>query len=252
MSGVAPPKKQDYRQRAHCNPLSDSLIPHPNSPQEVDWKLHFPAFFGVQQTGPTPLNTADTPIVYKEHNTQKKPSILDIGCGYGALIIKLGELFPNDMVLGMEIRDKVTKFTGALIDSNRANHNTSHNVSVVRTNSMKYLVYYIYPKTLEKIFICFPDPHFKKSNHRRRIITRGLLSVYAYLMKSAGRLYFITDVLELYEWVCEAGRDHPLFESVEVDPEDMLIKAMRDTNEGQKVRRNGGTTYCCIFSRVAY
>ena len=44
------------------------------------------------------------------------------------------------------------------------------NVSVVRTNAMKYLPRYFGKGQLTKMFFCFPDPHFKRANHRRRII----------------------------------------------------------------------------------
>jgi hypothetical protein len=36
---------------------------------------------------------------------------------------------------------------------------------------MKYLPHFLEKGQLEKIFFCFPDPHFKAKNHRRRIIT---------------------------------------------------------------------------------
>ncbi|KAF4739444.1 tRNA (guanine-N(7)-)-methyltransferase, partial [Perkinsus olseni] len=36
------PKKADFRQRAHCNPLSDPLMVYPVSPRHVDWSMHFP------------------------------------------------------------------------------------------------------------------------------------------------------------------------------------------------------------------
>lgn len=45
------------------------------------------------------------------------------------------------------------------------------NASVMRTNCMKYLPNYFEKGQLTKIFICFPDPHFKAKNHRRRIVT---------------------------------------------------------------------------------
>jgi hypothetical protein len=53
----------------------------------------------------------------------------------------------------------------------------------------------------------FQDPHFKASNHRRRIIQHTLLAEYAYLLAPGGRLYTITDVEALGIWmVSRAGR----------------------------------------------
>ena len=31
----------------------------------------------------------------------------DIGCGYGGLLVQLGPMFPQSLILGMEIRVKV-------------------------------------------------------------------------------------------------------------------------------------------------
>ena len=93
--------------------------------------------------------------------------------------------------------------------------NKYDNISVVRTNSMRHLCQYFPKGSLEKIFICFPDPHFKVKNKRRRIINTGFLSEYAYLLKSGGKLYFITDVLELNEWHMEHLNSHLMFKLVE-------------------------------------
>ena len=57
---------------------------------------------------------------------------------------------------------------------------------------MRYLPNYFRKHQLEKMFFCFPDPHFKVKNHRRRIISLALLNDYAYFLKPGGRLYTIT------------------------------------------------------------
>lgn len=57
---------------------------------------------------------------------------------------------------------------------------------------MRYLPNFFRKHQMEKIFICFPDPHFKAKNHRRRIVSHILLSEYAYLLKPGGRLYTVT------------------------------------------------------------
>lgn len=47
----------------------------------------------------------------------------------------------------------------------------AQNAACLRTNAMKYLPHFFVKGQLEKIFFCFPDPHFKAKNHRRRIVS---------------------------------------------------------------------------------
>lgn len=69
------------------------------------------------------------------------PSIVDIGCGYGGLLFELSKEFPKELILGMEIRDKVTNFVVQKINSTRINsgYKDYMNIGVVRTNTMKTL-----------------------------------------------------------------------------------------------------------------
>jgi tRNA (guanine-N7-)-methyltransferase len=49
-------------------------------------------------------------------------NILDVGCGYGGLLYNMAPyLGPEDIALGMEIRDKVTNFVGDKIKTLRIN-----------------------------------------------------------------------------------------------------------------------------------
>lgn len=38
----------------------------------------------------------------------KLPEFVDVGCGYGGLLIKLSPMFPETTMVGMEIRVKVS------------------------------------------------------------------------------------------------------------------------------------------------
>lgn len=60
---------------------------------------------------------------------------------------------------------------------------------------MRYLPNFFEKNQLEKIFFCFPDPHFKAKNHRRRIISDILLTEYAYFLAPNARLYTVTGTL---------------------------------------------------------
>ena len=64
---------------------------------------------------------------------------------------------------------------------------------------MRYLPNFFVKNQLEKVFFCFPDPHFKAKNHRRRIISDILLTEYAYFLEPNGRLYTVTgDTIDSY------------------------------------------------------
>lgn len=128
------------------------------------------------------------------------------------------------------------------------------NISVVRTNSMKYIPNYFRKAQLSKMFFLFPDPHFKEKNHRRRVISMQLLDEYAYVMEVGGIIYTITDVEELGIWMRSCLEKHSLFEAVpdeeiKVDPVVKLLSTA--TEEGQKVARNGGQTFQAIFRRIS-
>lgn len=89
----------------------------------------------------------------------------------------LATMFPGKLVLGMEIREKVTEYVTRRIDALRKGNAVApstdasspglyQNVSVVRANTMKYMCNYFHKEQLEKLLFLFPDPHFKASNHR--------------------------------------------------------------------------------------
>ena len=96
---------------------------------------------------------------------------------------------------------------------------------------------------LSKMFFCFPDPHFKAKNRRRRIITPALLAEYAYALRPGGKLYHITDVAELHAWMDGTCAAHPLFARVPAaeNARDPAVACMvNKTEEGIKVARQGG------------
>ncbi|KAI8025288.1 tRNA (guanine-N(7)-)-methyltransferase [Camellia lanceoleosa] len=88
------PRKRFYQARAHSNPLSDSHFLVPITPCNVDYSLHFPQLFP----------SCD------QFDNLKKIQFPDIGCGFGGLLISLSTLFPNTLMIRMELGDKVTEY----------------------------------------------------------------------------------------------------------------------------------------------
>jgi tRNA (guanine-N7-)-methyltransferase len=243
------PQKRYFRQRAHCNPFSDHHLDLPINPEAMNWTIHYPNI-----------------------KSEQKVVFADIGCGYGGLLMALAPLFPEKLMLGMEIRIKVTDYVDKKIKALRYQHesgqalvcedgddftgNAAHhynNISVLRTNAMKFLPNYFEKGQLEKMFFLFPDPHFKKRKHKSRIITSTLLAEYAYFLKPDGILYTATDVLDLHEWMVKHLDAHPLFKRIpneELVDDPICQHVLKSTEEGKKVERNNGSKYLAVYLRL--
>lgn len=248
------PRKAMYRARAHSNPFNDPIYDVPPHPDDMDWSEHFPERVRKGAEASTSGGAGDEggPAA---GSSDQLVRFADIGCGFGGLLINLAPLYPDTLMVGMELRDKVAEYVKARIDCLRAEHPGQYqNAAVLRTNSMKFLPNYFRKGQLTKMFFLFPDPHFKACNHRRRIIQTPLLTEYAHLLAPGGWLYTITDVPELGEWMRSKLAAHPAFEpipeaDVDADPAARLLA--ESSEEGQKVARNGGATYRAVFRRRA-
>ena len=168
----------------------------------------------------------------------------------------------------MELRTQVTEYVVTRVAALRAQNQQSaavhgkpglyQNISAIRTNSMKFLPNYFHRAQLSKVFLCFPDPHFKQRKHKARIISAQLNAEYAYVTKPGGLVYTITDVEELYQWMAnhfggeEAGDAKELWERIPAEELalDPCVKIMsEDTEESKKVTRNGGKKFIAVFQR---
>lgn len=84
----------------------------------------------------------------------------------------------------MEIRVKVSDYVMDRISALRELHpNQYGNIACMRTNAMKYLPNFFAKGQLTKMFFLYPDPHFKKSKHKWRIINTALLTEYSYVLR---------------------------------------------------------------------
>lgn len=165
--------------------------------------------------------------------------------------VALAPMFPDTLILGLEIRVKVTQYVHDRIESLRNETPTYNSISVLRSNAMKFLPHFFEKGQLSKMFFLFPDPHFKKRKHKARIISTSLLSEYAYCLKVGGKLYAATDVLDLHEWMVGHLEKHPLFKRVEKAEEDPVVQLiLNSTEEGKKVERNKGDKYFAVFERI--
>lgn len=244
----------------------------------MDWTAHYPELCAPAADG----------------TVSKKVEFADIGCGFGGLLMRLAPLFPDTLMLGMEIRTQVTQYVHDKILALRLAHKQAkdgdapsapaaaetaeidedaderqqnermvaeaghvaggyQNISVIRSNAMKFLPNFFEQGQLSKIFFLFPDPHFKARKHKARIISPTLLAEYAYVLRPGGIVYTITDVRDLHEWMVKHLTNFPLFRRIpdEELADDPCVDAVTySTEEGRKVERNAGDKFFAAFVRL--
>ncbi|PVU93996.1 hypothetical protein BB559_003110 [Furculomyces boomerangus] len=153
------PQKRFFRQRAHVNIFNDMPLEYPLNPDLMDWSGLYPSYFRKHDSLENDLNLvhdhSSSDIKSKITNTldsnesgiSKKKILLDqdngkeavnnvqmdishdidytrvefadIGCGYGGLLVALAPLFPNTLMLGMEIRTKLVDYLQKRIEALR-------------------------------------------------------------------------------------------------------------------------------------
>eukprot|EP00028_Trichosphaerium_sp_Am-I-7-wt_P005307 CAMPEP_0168514972 /NCGR_PEP_ID=MMETSP0405-20121227/4442_1 /TAXON_ID=498012 /ORGANISM="Trichosphaerium sp, Strain Am-I-7 wt" /LENGTH=158 /DNA_ID=CAMNT_0008534229 /DNA_START=227 /DNA_END=703 /DNA_ORIENTATION=- len=155
----------------------------------------------------------------------------------------------------MEIRPRVVEYVADRIEKLQAKSPSEGvNLSVLQVNAMKYLPNYFVKGQLSKIFFLFPDPHFKKKVHRRRIISPTLLAEYAYALRVGGIIYTVTDVKDLFDWEYKCLNEHPLFVELtkeETDNDPVVPLVMNSSEEAKKVEKIDGEKYFTAFRRIA-
>lgn len=220
-------------------PSLTSNFPSPVSPDLMDWTKFYPQVYQDCKDKNVPVPLVD---------------MADVGCGYGGLLVALSKAFPDNLIIGMEIRTKVVQYVEQRIKELRETHQGSYNnISVLETNAMKFLPNFFAKGQLQKLFFLFPDPHFKKANHRRRIISPTLLAEYAYILAIGGKIYTVTDVKDLYDWEVKHLDEHPLFERVpdeEAEKDPVVPLILTSTEESKKVERQKGDRFYAVYRRI--
>lgn len=224
----------------------------------MDWSTFFPAFVADAQANELPETTESTEALEKlpPKKLTKEVEVVDIGCGFGGLLVALSPVMPDTLLLGMEIRSQVSEFVQDRIKALRIKdpeQKQYQNIGCLRANTMKFLPNFFRKAQLSKIFICFPDPHFKQRKHKARIVSTTLNSEYAYVLKPGGIVYTITDVEDLHKWMVQHLEAHPSFERISEEEQeaDACVGVMRtETEEGKKVERNKGPKFIALFRRL--
>ena len=77
----------------------------PISPDQMDWSPYYPIYFARTSGLIEPTIDPDEDVGAEAAALKKTAivDIVDIGCGFGGLLVELGPKLPNSVILGIQI-----------------------------------------------------------------------------------------------------------------------------------------------------
>jgi len=116
---------------------------------------------------------------------------LEIGCADAQFLFERAALDPTRLYVGLEIREDLV----ALVNKRaRARATPVHAVFCQAQLHTKDL----FPEaSVDRVFVNFPDPWFKRKHHGRRMVDDVLADQIAHALRPGGELFVQTDVWDL-------------------------------------------------------
>ena len=116
------------------------------------------------------------------------PIWLEIGTGYGEHLVRLAESRPDINFIGCEPYENGIAALLTMIGQGRLTNVRVHNGDV------RELFDVIPPKSIDRVFLLYPDPWPKKRHHRRRFVTPEFLDPMVRSMRIGSEFRLATDI----------------------------------------------------------
>lgn len=133
----------------------------------------------------------DLHLELREQLKDAPPTHLEIGSHRAAFLVGLGRTYPDETILGMEIRAKYHRLAGEYLEK----HEVKNAVRFLGDAKLATIIA-LEPESLDAVYVNFPDPWWKPRHEHRRLLDVPFLRVLARRLKPRGRLYLKSDVFE--------------------------------------------------------
>jgi len=120
-----------------------------------------------------------------------RPVELEIGCADAQFLFERAARDPGRYYLGLEIREE-------LVDAvNREARARRVPLQAIFCNANRHLGELFDPDSVDRAYVNFPDPWFKRRHEKRRMVTPELAREIAELVRPGGEVFMQTDVWEV-------------------------------------------------------
>ena len=142
-------------------------------------------------------------IDWKEHFADgKPPNVLDVGCGKGSLLLNYSSNYPDENILGVELRPGPVNWLEKIIQSEQID-----NCSVIWYSVVNGLSF-IEDNSIAKIIYLFPDPWTKRKHQKRRAFDMDFLKECWRVLRQNGLLFLATDIIKVDVYQKKILKEH--------------------------------------------
>jgi len=131
-----------------------------------------------------------------------RPLEVEIGCADAQFLFERAALDPTQQYVGLEIREDLAAWV------NKKARRLGAPVTAVFCHAQKHLHEIFAPRTIDRVFINFPDPWFKRRQADRRMVDDELVRNLAPLLRDGADVLFQSDVWEVALEAMESFERH--------------------------------------------
>lgn len=134
------------------------------------------------------LNFQSHPLDFKTVFDINYPIVLEIGFGSGNSLVQMAINNPNLNFIGIEV------YLSGIVSCLKLVKNLKlKNIKFIYHDAVEVIYNMIFPNTIFKIQLFFPDPWNKKKHHKRRIFTKSFIKLINEKLVNFGILHVVTD-----------------------------------------------------------
>ncbi len=116
---------------------------------------------------------------------------VEIGCAEAQFLFERAAKDPTRLYVGLEIREDLTRLV------NRRSRALAAPVHAVFCQAQLHIPEIFPAGSVERVYLNFPDPWFKRRHHERRMIDDALAGGIAHVVRAGGDVFVQTDVWDI-------------------------------------------------------
>jgi tRNA (guanine-N7-)-methyltransferase len=120
-----------------------------------------------------------------------RPVEIEVGCAEAQFLFERAEHAPERLYVGLEIREDLVELV------NKRARAAGAPVVAVFCQAQLHMTELFPEGSVERVYVNFPDPWFKRRHHDRRMVDAALADGIAHVLRRDGELFVQTDVWDI-------------------------------------------------------